>query len=47
MARREFRTYLNSRDANPTDVTAAVKDRNNRARNEAAGMVSGAGVVNR
>jgi hypothetical protein len=47
MPEREFWTYLISRDASPTDVTAAVKDRNNRARSLAAGVVSGAGFVNR
>jgi hypothetical protein len=36
-----------SKDASPTNVTAAVMDRNNRARSVAAGVVSGAGFVNR
>ena len=40
-------TYLVSKDASPTNVTAVVKDRNNRARSLAAGVVSGAGCVNR
>jgi hypothetical protein len=43
MPEREFWTYLVSKDANPTNVTAVVKDRNNRARSSAAGVVSGAG----
>ena len=43
MPEREFRTYLVIKDASPTNVTAVVKDRNNRARSSAAGVVSGAG----
>ena len=47
MPGREPWTYLISMDANPTDVTAVVKDRNNRARSVAAGVVFGAGEVHR
>jgi hypothetical protein len=44
MPGREPWTYLVSKDASPTNVTAVVKDRNNRARSLAAGVVSGAGA---
>jgi hypothetical protein len=44
MPKRELRTCLVSLDLKrPTDVTAAMKDMNNRARSVAAGVVSGAG----
>lgn len=45
MPGREPRTCLASVDApaRPANVTATVKDRNNRARSVAAGVVSGAG----
>ena len=43
MLEREFWTYLVSKGTSPTNVTADEKDRNNRARSVAAGVVPGAG----
>ncbi len=43
MPEREFWTYLVSKDASRTNVTADVKDRNNRASSVVAGVVPGAG----